>query len=71
MLFLIFGIFGAFFFFSIPANAETNISATSTEHFAWDDIDGWWDFYLTNTAYVWGSKIDGYASSTVGEISLN
>jgi len=71
IFFSVFVVLSAYFFFLTSVNADTNISATSTERFAWDDIDGWWDFYSTNTVYVWGTRIDGYASSTVGEISLN
>lgn len=55
----------------VPASAETNISATSTDHFAWEDADGWWDFYSPNTVQVWGTRLEGYASSTVGYISLD
>lgn len=53
------------------ANAATNISPTSTEHFAWNDIDGWWDFYTTDTVTVFGTRLTGYASSSVGDISLD
>lgn len=56
---------------SAPASAETNISATSSAHVAWDDVDGWWDFYSTNSVQVWGTHLTGYASSSVGDISLD
>ena len=53
------------------ASAATNISATTAEHFAWDDVDGWWDFYNTNSVTVYSTRLTGYASSTVGEIALD
>lgn len=56
---------------SARASHTTNISATSTEHFAWDDVDGWWNFYDTDTVVVRGSKLEGYASSSVGDMSLD
>ena len=61
----------AFFSVLVSVSAETNISATSTEHSAWEDINGWWDFYNTNSLYVWGSKVVGYASSSAGVISFD
>ncbi|MEK7089792.1 MAG: hypothetical protein AAB920_03170 [Patescibacteria group bacterium] len=57
--------------FSLRANAATNISPTSTEHFAWDDVVGWWDFYTTNTVNLSSSRMNGYASSSVQEMSLD
>lgn len=57
--------------FTLSARAATNISATSTEHLAWDDTDGWWDFYGTNTVTVYGTRLTGYASSTAGDLSLD
>ncbi len=63
-------IFALCFFFE-TADADTNINSSSTDHFAWDDVSGWWDFYSTGSVYVWGSRVEGYASSTVGEMSLD
>lgn len=51
--------------------AATNISATTAEHFAWDEQTGWWDFYLTDTVEVDNTKIKGYASSSFGYISFD
>lgn len=68
-MFLIFG--GLFSGHLARVGAETNISATSSEHAAWDDADGWWDFYSTNSVQVWGTRLMGYASSSVGDISLD
>lgn len=51
--------------------AATNISATPEEHFAWNDVIGWIDFYSTNTVEVSSTKLTGYASSSAGDISLD
>ncbi len=53
------------------ALATTNISATTTAHWAWDDAIGWIDFYNTNTVIASSTKLFGYASSSVGDISLD
>lgn len=70
-LFSIYILFGAYLYFSASVNAETNINSSSTARFAWDDVNGWWDFYTTDSVRVWGTRIEGYASSTVGEMSLD
>lgn len=51
--------------------ASTNISSTPSEHWAWNDIIGWIDFYNTNTVNVTSQKLTGYASSSAGDISLD
>ncbi len=66
---LLLGIYSGFSFFN--AKAETNISSSATERYAWEDVDGWWDFYSTNSVMVWGTFVEGYASSSVGDISLD
>ncbi len=53
------------------ARADTNISATTTEHFAWDDTAGWWNFYDTGNIEVQNTKVTGYASSSFGYLSLD
>lgn len=53
-----------------PASADTNISAVMTDHWAWNDIIGWIDFYNTQTITVKDGKLTGYASSSVEDISL-
>lgn len=65
--------YSAVFFccFGFVALATTNMSATSSEHFAWDDTAGWWDVYSNDTVEVQGSKIVGYASSSLGQISFD
>lgn len=57
--------------FGYIAQATTNISSNTGEHFAWNDISGWWDMYSNNTIEVQGSKVIGYASSTLGDISFD
>lgn len=52
-------------------SADTNISSLEHEHFAWNDIVGWMDFYSTGTVGVGAHRITGYASSTAGDISLD
>jgi len=51
------------------ADPETNIS--STNRYAWNDATGWWDFHETHTVKVNTSTVMGYASSSVGFVSLN
>ncbi len=51
------------------AGADTNIDAT--DHWAWSDTAGWWDFYSTNTVDVQAPELHGYASSSIGEMALN
>lgn len=52
-------------------NQNTNIQPGSTDHWAWNDIIGWINFYNTNSVIVQSREIKGYASSPVGDISLN
>ncbi len=51
--------------------AGTNISPIATSSVAWDDPSGYWDFYNTQTVTVAGTKVSGYASSSIGPISLD
>jgi hypothetical protein len=53
------------------AQAATNINATSSEHFAWNDVIGWIDLYNTNSIVVSPTGVSGYASSSAGSISLD
>jgi hypothetical protein len=48
------------------ALAATNINPTPADHYAWNDLLGWIDFYNTLTV-----EVSGYASSSVGDISLD
>ncbi len=56
-------------FFSHPALAATNVDAA--DFYAWNTTTGWIDHYSTNTVVVTTSKIEGYASSTTGEVSFD
>ena len=61
-----------YFLFSFPAHAATNISSSTTEHWAWNDIIGWINFYATDTVTVSSNATTtGYASSSAGDISLD
>lgn len=51
--------------------AETNIGATQETRHAWDDTNGWWDFNGTDTVLVKGTRVEGYASSSIGDMSLD
>ncbi len=60
-----------FVFFAGIAGATTNISSSTSAHWAWNDLIGWLDFYNTNTITVSSFGLTGYASSTAGDISLD
>lgn len=49
----------------------TNISATSSLHFGWNDILGWINFYSDNTVNVKSTRVEGSAASIAGPISLD
>ncbi len=53
------------------AYAATNVNSVPSSSVAWDDESGWWDFYSTQTVMVKGTILQGYASSSVGDISLD
>ncbi len=56
---------------SSRAFASTNISATTNQHWGWNDILGWIDFYNTQSITVNATQLTGYASSSIGYISLD
>ncbi len=69
---------GGIFFFTLfflpsPASATTNISATTNQHWAWNDVVGWIDFYIggTSNITVSASQLTYSASSSVGYLSLD
>lgn len=51
--------------------AATNISSSTTRHWAWNDAIGWINFYSTNNITVSDDQLTGYASSSIGDISLD
>lgn len=61
----------SYFLFPPSVYASTNISATTTDHWAWNDSIGWMDFYNTLTVTVSSTALSGYASSSAGDISLD
>lgn len=66
-------LFSLFIFRVVSVSAATNISATTTDHWAWNDVIGWIDFYNGgNSGVVVGvQRLTGSASSSVGQISLD
>lgn len=63
--------FGILFLPSKTRGLHTNISSDSGEHWAWNDIINWIDFHGDATVNVDASGLTGYASSSVGDISLD
>lgn len=53
------------------AAAATNISSTTPDYYAWDDAGGWWNFYGSKTITVYGTRVTGYATSSIGDLSLD
>ncbi len=62
-------IIGAFFCGVAVVYAATNIDAT--HKWGWNDIIGWLDMNVTDTVMVTPSVIQGYASSSVGNIMFD
>lgn len=60
-----------FLIFKNNAYAATNISSNVNEHWAWNDIVGWMDFYNTLNVNVSPTQLTGYASSSIGDVSLD
>lgn len=52
-------------------SASTNINSASSSQVAWNEVFGWANLYQTNTVVVTGERVQGYASSSVGDISLD
>jgi hypothetical protein len=60
-----------YFLFSIfSVSAATNISSGAYEHWAWNDVIGWIDFYFDDVE-VTSNELSGYASSSVGYIAFD
>ncbi len=53
------------------ASATTNINSASSSQVAWNEIIGWLNFYENDTVVVTGERVQGYATSSVGNISLD
>lgn len=67
--------FSAFLLFAeiqrVIADANPGTNIDSTNRHAWSDVSGWWDFHYYHNVVVGTSTLSGYASSSIGEISLN
>ena len=68
-----FGMLALVLFFGAAqgAFASTNISSVTNQHWAWNDAIGWIDFYSTGNINVNAAQLTGYATSSVGYISLD
>jgi hypothetical protein len=64
-------LFCASCFLPHAAFAATNISSSASQHWAWNDIIGWIDFYTPNNITVSSTNLSGYASSSMGPLSLD
>lgn len=51
------------------AVGATNID--SARRYAWNEGVGWIDFYGSNTVNVFSTRLEGYATSTTGQLALN
>jgi hypothetical protein len=56
--------------FTVTGGA-TNISAVTTQHWAWNDSIGWINFYSTGNVVVTSTQLIGYANSSFGFIALD
>lgn len=72
------GIFGVGRLVSTPvrvanadANPGTNITSTAGAYWAWNDVIGWMNFHYTHTITVNSQGLTGYASSSIGDVSLD
>ncbi|MDD5547771.1 MAG: LamG domain-containing protein [Candidatus Pacebacteria bacterium] len=52
-----------------PPSGNTTIE--SSNRWAWNDVMGWWDLYSTDNVNVFYNRLEGYASSSVGNIAFN
>ncbi len=55
----------------LPSAAEAATNIDSTYRWAWNDVMGWIDFYSTGNVNVYNDRLEGFASSTLGDIALN
>jgi hypothetical protein len=68
-IFLIILLIGICLLIGFRVFATTNID--STNHWAWNDLIGWIDFYNTGNVFLSDSTLTGYASSSIGYISFD
>jgi len=55
----------------LQALAATNIGSAPADHYAWNDLAGWINFYGTNAVTVTATRVKGYASSSAGLVSFD
>ncbi|TSC82673.1 MAG: Uncharacterized protein G01um101420_196 [Parcubacteria group bacterium Gr01-1014_20] len=62
-----------FYFLQVAerVGAVTNIHSTSTDHWGWNDLMGWQDFYSKGNVFVKPLKVVGVVSSTIGDVVLH
>jgi len=56
---------------STGGGGGSNTNIDEINHWAWNDVTGWVDFFITGTVNVSSTKIEGYASSQIGFISFD
>ncbi len=57
--------------YSVYPSVQAGTNSDSNNYWAWNDMSGWWDFYSPDTFIVNNTGLEGYASSSIGEISFN
>lgn len=67
------GVAAIVFFFGVPhgAFAATNINSAANEHWAWNDLVGWIDFYSNGDVTLLSQNLTGSALSSVSYVSLD
>ncbi|OGY98208.1 MAG: hypothetical protein A2855_02800 [Candidatus Liptonbacteria bacterium RIFCSPHIGHO2_01_FULL_57_28] len=68
---ILFSALAVFYIVSVALAATNIVADPTTARWAWNDVISWMDFYVTNTVLVESSGIQGYASSSLGIISLD
>ncbi len=53
------------------AHGATNISSSQYDHWSWNDVVGWFNWYSSSDVHVDSQQITGYVNSSIGPISLN
>jgi len=53
------------------SNPGTNVTSTDGNYWAWNDLAGWINFHDSHSVFISSQDVDGYATSSGGEISFN
>ncbi|MBI4193321.1 MAG: hypothetical protein HY536_01710 [Candidatus Colwellbacteria bacterium] len=56
---------------AVPSARAESTNVDPNDRWAWNDAIGWIDFYSTNKVVVKANKVQGYADSSIGYISLD